>query len=116
MSNVRLAIAGRSYTVACAPGEEEHVAELGRMIDGRIAAQPNIAGQSEHLRLLYAALLLADELHEKKAPRPADTAHDDIAAPASAPDEVATQVLEALAERLERMADTLEAAETRAGA
>ena len=25
MSNVTLAIGGRNYTVACAPGEEEHI-------------------------------------------------------------------------------------------
>jgi len=68
---------------------------LGRMVDGRIAGQANIAGQSEVRRLLYAALLLADDLHERKgAPQ--------------APDPTDAAALEALAERLERMAETLE--------
>ncbi len=99
MSNVALSIAGRSYSVACSPGEEAHLAALGQMIEARLAAMPNIAGQPEGRRFLYAALLLADELHEQQqrqeqqeAPRP----------------EIA-DALEALADRLEALAAELEA-------
>jgi len=92
MSNVRLPIAGREYTIACSPGEEQHVAMLGRMIDSKMSALPNMAGQSEVRRFLYAALLLADELHELQAePRP-QTA----------------EALEALADRLEGLAAEME--------
>ena len=43
MSDVTLKIGGRSYAVACAAGEEEHVATLGRLIDEKGAgAQPNL--------------------------------------------------------------------------
>lgn len=66
MSNVTLSIGGRSYTVACAAGEEEHVAGLGRAIDAKIQSM-GAAGTTESRQLLFAALLLADEVHEAKS-------------------------------------------------
>lgn len=69
MSNVTLTISGREYTVACAEGEEAHVSGLGRMIDAKLSAMGNMAGQGETRQLLFAALLLADELHEASAGR-----------------------------------------------
>lgn len=97
MSNVNLAIGGRSYTVACAVGEEEHVQGLGRMIDEKVQAIGT--GHNEIRQLLFAALILADDLHEARK----------HAAPAAgtAPDHSAT--LEALADRLERCAAAFEA-------
>jgi cell division protein ZapA len=66
MSNVQLAIGGRTFTVACASGEERHVADLGRMIDAKVTASGAIA-QNETRMLLFAALMLADEVHEVRA-------------------------------------------------
>lgn len=109
MSNVTLQIAGRSYTVACAAGEEEHVTKLGASIDAKLAAMPNIGAQSEPRALLFAALLLADELHEKSgglAP-PAAATPADTAANASAEQ---AEALENLANRLESIAAGLESA------
>ncbi len=102
MSDVTLSIAGRSYTVACDAGQERHVAALGRAIDGKLAELPGIAGQSETRTLLFAALLLADELHEARADGPA--------APSAPPpaNDGAAQALERLAERLEAVAAALE--------
>ena len=97
MSNVTLQIGGRSYTVACAAGEEAHVASLGRLIDEKVA-QVGGASLGEVRQLLFAALLLADELHETKGK----------AAPSSAQPDNADQ-LEALAARLEAAAQALEA-------
>lgn len=93
MKDVSLAIAGREYTVACAPGEEPHVEMLGQMIDAKLSALPNISGQSDGRRFLYAALLLADELHERQGEPASDIA----------------DMLEALADRLEGLAEALEA-------
>ncbi|MFV4725644.1 cell division protein ZapA, partial [Mycobacterium tuberculosis] len=70
MSNVTLQIGGRSFTVACAPGEEDHIAGLGRMIDAKLHSVGSTAGQSESRILLFAALLLADELHEMRGGGP----------------------------------------------
>jgi cell division protein ZapA len=100
MSNVTLDIAGRTFAVACAEGEEAHIAMLGRTIDAKLQGMPQIAGQSEARALLFAALLLADENHELR---------QGSGAPAGAGSEVA-EGLEALAERLEGLASQLEGA------
>ncbi len=98
MSNVTLTIGGRHYTVACGPGEEDHIGMLGRTIDSKLAGLPNMTGQSEPRTLLYAALLLADEVHELRSG-------------AAAPDDgAAAEALESLAERLEGLAAHLEGA------
>lgn len=100
MSNVTLAIGGRSYTVACAAGEEEHVAGLGQMIDAKIRAM-GAAGTTETRQLLFAALLLADEVHEAKSPERAE--------PAPLPvDDTQAERLEAIAAKLEACALALE--------
>ena len=96
MSNVTLTIGGRFYTVACAQGEEAHIEALGRVIDGKLASLPNMASQSEPRTLLFAALLLADELHELRA------------GGAPADDGQAADALERVAETLESLATRLE--------
>ena len=46
MSNVSLEIAGRTFAVACAEGEEPHIEKLGRIIDDKIQGMPGLASQS----------------------------------------------------------------------
>lgn len=67
MSNVTVVIGSRSFTVATAEGQERHIEALGRMIDAKLAAMEEQTWQSESRMLLFAALLLADELHEAQA-------------------------------------------------
>lgn len=98
MSNVSLHIGGRSFTVACAPGEEEHIAGLGRMIDAKLHAMGGMSGQNETRMLLFAALVLADELHE---------AQNGPGAPPPPPPPDPVEDAE-LAARLEGIADSLE--------
>jgi len=105
MSNVTLYIGGRDFTVACAAGEEAHVAQLGRMIDGKLASMGELAGQSESRMLLFAALLLADEVHEAQFRTPPPVAEAPPAEPL--PDGTADR-LAAIAGRLENLADALE--------
>jgi cell division protein ZapA len=100
MSNVTVNVAGRNYTVACGSGEEEHIAMLGRSIDGKLADIPNLSSQSEARTLLFAALLLADELHEARSG----------VAPGVAEEERTAEALETLAGRLEMLAGKLESA------
>ena len=100
MSNVTLNIGGRNYTVACASGEEEHVTELGQAIDAKIQAM-GAAGTTESRQLLFAALLLADEVHEAKSAT--------RSAPAQAPaNDGQAERLEAIAAKLEACALALE--------
>ena len=103
MSNVTLSIGGRNYTVACGPGEEAHIEGLGRTIDAKLSSLPTLAGQSEARTLLFAALLLADEVHELRSGSSgrAEAADDGSA--------TAAEALETLAGRLESLAEQLEA-------
>jgi len=97
MSNVSIEIAGRSYSVACQDGQEAHIARLGQVIDAKLASLGQNVRQNESRTLLFAALLLADEVDELKKRPPAP-----VAEPADAP------ALEALADRLEKLAESLE--------
>ena len=96
-SNVTLEIAGRRYTIACAPGEEAHIEGLGTSISEKLAQLDSLKGQSAERVLLYASLLLADELHEAQK----------AAAPAPVDDDQA-ETLEKMADRLEALAQRLE--------
>jgi cell division protein ZapA len=110
MSNVRLNIGGRHFTVACAAGEEKHIALLGREIDDKLRAMGGASGNSESRMLLFASLLLADELHEIRS-------RNDAAAAAVDHSPTLTRLvegMEAAAERLEKLAQSLEQAHARA--
>ena len=96
MSNLTIRIGGRDFTVACAPGEEAHIDTLGRMIDGRLSELgEDQRGMSETRTLLFAALLLADDLYELRNK-------------AAAPDSDLATRIAAVAERLENIAEHLE--------
>lgn len=109
MSNVNLEIGGRQYSVASADGEEEHVALLGRRIDEKLRAMGGASGQSESRMLLFAALLLADEIHEM-------TVRGGAPAPAPAPEDTGPALAKiaegivAAAQRIENLATHLEQA------
>lgn len=103
MSNLTLSIAGRDYVVACAPGEEDQVRGLGRMIDAKLRAMGGHETQGETRNLLFASLLLADEVQELR--RGGATS----ATPAPPPsDDRAAATLERIATRLEACASALE--------
>jgi cell division protein ZapA len=107
MSNVKLAIGGRDFTVACAEGEEDHVIGLGEMIALKITAMGDLSSQSETRMLLFAALLLADELHDATT-RSGSPKGSASPAPAPALPNGSAKRLDAIAERLENLANRLE--------
>ena len=109
MSNVMLSIGGRTFTVACAEGEEAHIAGLGRMIEAKLEAMGDSVSRNESRMLLFAALLLADELHEARSSASVQPA----SAPQHQPDGLSDQ-LDAIATRLENLADRLESETTSA--
>ena len=99
---IDLSIAGRTYQVACREGEEENLRAAARLVDGKSReALAGLGTLSEARQFLFASLLLADQLIDKD---PAATAP----APAPAPDPALILQAEALADRLESLAMTLE--------
>ena len=101
MSNVTLTIGGRSYRVACADGQEAHVAALGAMVDEAVAASGGTRTNNEAQTLLFAALMLADDLHEARSRESGDAALSPQVAERL--DNIAARI-EALAQRLEQTA------------
>ena len=104
MPDVKISIAGRDYFVACNPGEEQRLIDLGAMVDASaLEAGGGSRGRTETRALLFSALLLADKLQ--------DAGGGLVAAPnaqTSAAFAQSADVLEGLADRLENLALRLE--------
>ena len=102
---VDLTIAGRTYQVACREGEEDNLRAAARLVDGKSReALAGLGTLSEARQFLFASLLLADQLIDKSPEAAAAAAPP---APA-APDPALVERAEALANRLEILAATLE--------
>ena len=98
MAEVELTIAGRPYKVACRNGEEETLRAAGAIVDAKSReALAGLGTLSESRQLLFAALLLADQIIDGR----------DFEVP-KGPDEDLVQRTNQLADRLESLADRLE--------
>ena len=99
MAEVDLTIAGRPYRVACRAGEEENLRAAAALVDAKSReALAGLGTMSEARQLLFASLLLADQLVDQR-PLPAE--------PAPADPQIAKSA-HALAARLEALANSLE--------
>ena len=101
MASVELEIAARKYQVACRDGEQEHLRSVAAIVDRRAHdAEQALGSLGEARQLLFASLLLADEIKEYRAgnapPIPAE------------PDPAVADALDRIALRMERLADRLE--------
>jgi cell division protein ZapA len=68
MAQVAVTIGGRTYRLACNEGEEEHLEELAREVDGKFDMIHKSFGEIGDQRLIVmAALTIADELAEARA-------------------------------------------------
>ena len=104
-SLIDLNIAGRTYQVACRDGEEENLRAAARLVDGKSReALAGLGTLSEARQFLFASLLLADQLIDKR-PEAAAAA---TLAPPTPPDPILVERAEALANRLELLAAQLE--------
>lgn len=122
MPDMRLAIAGRIYSVTCQPGEEQHLARLGAMLDAAARKAGATGGLTETRTLLFAGLLLADELAETQdraaealAAKAAEKARAEPVPPQQGDllahdndTELAARAIEKLAQRIENLAAGLE--------
>ena len=78
MAQLSVTIAGRSYRIACADGEEDHLRGLAQTIDDKIADMRQSFGEIGDQRLvIMAALTVADELSEEK--RRTETLEEELA-------------------------------------
>lgn len=113
MAQVALEIHGRRYEVACDDDQVDRVQRLGAYIDQRARELVGSAGSvGESRLLLMTALLVADELFELAESGGARQAAGNGAGgggPDAADDEEAlAEVIDGVAERLERIAARLE--------
>ena len=97
MAEVDLTIAGRPYRVACRAGEEDSLRAAAALVDAKSReALAGLGTMSEARQLLFASLLLADQIVDQRASEP------------SAVDPLLAKSATALASRLEALADALE--------
>jgi len=106
MADVRLNIAGREYLVTCRDGEEDRLMTLGAIVDEKaLEAGGSASGLNESRQLLFASLLLADQIAD--APQ-ADTPVITSPEADDADTMKVAETLEKLADRIEAVADKLE--------
>ena len=105
MSEIDVFIAGRAYKVACRDGEEDSLRKAASLVDAKSReALAGLGTLSEARQLLFASLLLADDLvDDGKGPPPPPPIDPAVAERA-----------ERIADRLESLASTLETEATRA--
>lgn len=103
MANIDIEVAGRRYNVSCRDGEEEHLHSVAAEVDRRAQdATAALGSLSETRQLLFAALLIADDIKELRS---GAGIPDPLPPP---PDPAVAQALERLAARVESLADSLE--------
>ena len=117
MAQVDISIGERRFAVSCQDGEEDQLRKLAALVDEKARMTPQFNGLTESRMLLFASLLLADELETLRQapaassePVPASPSPTPAPPPAVAPaiDEGTVKALEKLAERAEAIAAGLE--------
>ncbi|MDQ0390859.1 cell division protein ZapA [Labrys monachus] len=116
MAHVSVTIAGRAYRMACDEGQEEHLLELGRQLDGKIDQLRSAFGEIGDMRLsVMAGIMIADELSETQRRVGAlqhdlDELRNDRAGVLQREEETqarVTQALDEAANRVEKLVDAL---------
>ena len=116
MAQVGVAINGRTYQIACDDGQEEHLVRLARDLDARIGQLRESFGEIGDTRLtVMAALMVADELTEvrrrmRAAEQEIESLNDARLAAGDrieANERAVTEAIENAAERIERLAHSL---------
>ena len=102
MSTIELEIAARKYHLACRDGEEAKLRSVAALVDKKARdAAAALGTMPEARQMLFAALLLADELKDQRA---------GDGSTAAEPDPSLQDALERLADRVESLAARLEGA------
>ncbi len=99
MINHEIRIGSRPYQITCREGQEPHYEALSKIINEKIATAESALGSMSETRLLmFATLLLADEINDIRAGLPPSSASG-----------VDPAALERVADRIEALATALEA-------
>ena len=117
MSDVKIEINGRSYQVACEDGQEDRLRLLAALLQKRFQDVVSTVGQVGQERLLVmTSLLIADELSDALAENDSVSANPDPNAAKQLQDEAEAKaiaktahIFELLAERIETIAERIEA-------
>ncbi|MBX3477645.1 MAG: cell division protein ZapA [Brevundimonas sp.] len=105
MATVTVDINGRPYAVGCADGQEERVRVLARQFDAHVRQVGRDVGHVGDIRLfLMAALVLADELQEARL---AQANGGTVAPPTGEAEAGVAEALNAVAARIEKIAQSL---------
>lgn len=108
MAQVNVSIGGRTYRLACNPGEEAHLEALALSLEQKIQEMRGAFGEIGDQRLtVMAALTFADSAHEARAQAKRESARADTAHA-----EAAQAVVESQATREAGDAQTAELART----
>lgn len=100
MAKAEITLQGKTYSVACAPGQEGRLIALSKQLDARIGDIAKAVGRiGEDRLLLIAALALLDELDAARRGQAAATGPDVDRAGRALSD--AAERIEALAARIE---------------
>ena len=107
MATVTVEVNGRPYAVGCADGQEERVRILAKQFDNQVRQVAGDVGHVGDLRLfLMSALILADELHEARL-NDGKAGPSSATAPAPASTDGVAEALNAVAARIEKIAQNL---------
>ncbi|MBO6560401.1 MAG: cell division protein ZapA [Nisaea sp.] len=110
MAQVEITINGKNYRIACEDGQESRIASLAAMVDSHVKDLVEQIGQIGDTRLLVmASLLIADELVDLREIE-AEMASENGASPIGESEEKIAAALNAMAGRIESIADQLERA------
>ncbi len=114
MPQVTVEVGGRAYRLSCGDGEQEHVIALARRIDKFASqVQGSKSPTNEGRNMLMAALMVADELHDRDERLTAlekEVADLKASGAGGAPDERIAEMETAVAEMLDRAAAQIESA------
>lgn len=94
MNKVTLSIGGRDFRVSCRDGQEDQIRKLGELIDEKVR-EAKVDNRAPSEMLLFAALLLADEVKSAQPSTAGASATSD-------------ETLDSIADRLESLASRLE--------
>ncbi len=108
MAQVSVTINERKYQITCEDGQEAHLVRLGDYVDKRLGELVAAVGQVGDAQLLVmVSLLVADELSDLYAEMEVLKSDEGASARLDAEEGLSVNI-EKLAERIEKMADSIE--------